>query len=171
MQLCNCFSDVKGQVGKNILFSFITHLSCSWREQEQKLGTVYVNAVKSANALETLASPVINFHTCSIHYCADFLPGNGFDWFAIDCDLADVRSLDDTHLNDGGVECIQPARKKRGTTPNLFTFFKPAFSLFPSESSLEKAFLNPFPNISSWVGVFEFRALFFGGTVVNADAE
>lgn len=150
MQLCNCFSDVKGQVGKNILFSFITHLSCSWREQDAKIRHCICKCGEdSANALETLASPVINFHTCSIHYCADFLPGNGFDWFAIDCDLADVRSLDDTHLNDGGVEYIQPARKKGGTTPNLFTFFKPAFSLFPSESSLEKAFLNPFPNISS----------------------
>jgi hypothetical protein len=53
----------------------------------------------------------------------------------------------------------------------ILTFFKPAFSLFPSESSLAKAFLNPFPNISSWVGVFEFRALFFRGAVLNADAE
>jgi hypothetical protein len=53
----------------------------------------------------------------------------------------------------------------------ILTFFKPAFSLFPSESSLEKAFLNPFPNISSWVCIFEFRALFFRGAVVKADVE
>jgi len=111
----------KGQVGKNTLyFHLLLTFLAAGENRMHKLGTVCECSENSANALGTPASPVINFHTCSIHYCADFLPGNGFDWFAIDCDLADVRSLDDTNLNDGGVECIHPVRRKRGTTPNPY---------------------------------------------------
>jgi hypothetical protein len=66
-----------------------------------KLGTVCKCGEISADAVEIAASPVINFYTCRIQYLADFLPGDGFDSFAIDCDLADVRSLENTHLNDG----------------------------------------------------------------------
>lgn len=50
----------------------------------------------------------------------------------------------------------------------MITFFKPASSRFPRESSLENAFFIAFPNKSIWVGILVFM-VFFIDEVWNAD--